>query len=404
MTRLSWPNRRQRGERIARNAFRLITAFSVGLGLTFLGPLVASASASSITPSVEAIQRGWSYVPEYSAAAPTLALGKVVSSAGVPLAGATVIMFPALGNFKAGMVLTPLARTITDSRGHFALRLPSSKEAALAIARSQGALNLHVTAFYPGGSAQWFYSLPKASSPPTSATLVLHATTTVKPSRVQGVKISPNTCTTVGNPVQTQKTPVIVGMKESDASDLANTSFSYTTTASMTLGEGISFNGPFGGFTQNGTTVKTSGLQGSWNSLPSESNNYLEAQAVYEDQQFLCFTAGNYTDDWTLTQHSVGGAAASPGTPSIPTGHCYAYQAKTSAKIDAGTQQTFSAGVKFSAEGYGADFSAQDGWTSQSELIYTMGNTHGHPVCGQHDYPGAPNVVVGAVGVHSTNL
>lgn len=402
MLYLPWPGHSRKGKRVLSSAGRLIAAFLAILGLTVLGPVVSSASASSVTQSsIEAIQRGWSYVPAYSTGNPELAQGKVLSSSGSPLSQATVILFPVLSGTAAGTVLTPIARTTTDSRGRFTLRLPASRFSRLTSARSEGALNFHLIAFYPGGIAQWFYSLPKATSAPGSATMVLHESSTSNSSNLQGNTISPDVCAALGNPTQVSFL-AIMGMKESDATDLANTNFSYGTSNSATLGVGISYTAANVGFTANGSTTQITGLTGTFNSLPSASNNDLESTAIYEDQEWHCATPNSQTFWWQMTQHSVGGASGTPGTAPVPVGHCYGYLPKTTATISNGTQQTFSAGVNLSAKGFGVNLSAQDGWSTQSVLNYTMGNTNGHPVCGQYDFPGTSGVNVGVVGVHST--
>ena len=137
----------------------------------------AASRASGATPSaVAAIAAQWSSVPEYSSS-PVIDRGTVVNSGGRPVPGATVLLFPVLLGAPAGTALTPLARAMTDSSGHYAIHLPAARDSRLAKSRSGGALNLHLMAFYPGGQANWFSPIP-AGTPRVApaATLTLHAT------------------------------------------------------------------------------------------------------------------------------------------------------------------------------------------------------------------------------------
>ena len=156
---------------------RLVVAVVAVAGIVLAGLLSDHSGAGSATSSALArIQQSWSSVPEYSSA-PVLARGKVVSSAGVPVPGATVILFPVPLGPSPGRELTPLARATTDARGRFALHLPAASDGLLASARSGGALNLDIMAFYPGGIASWFTPVPAGMKPAVAppATLVLHS-------------------------------------------------------------------------------------------------------------------------------------------------------------------------------------------------------------------------------------
>jgi hypothetical protein len=378
----------------------LIASVVAAIGVTALGPTPASASSVSLR-QVEAIQRGWSYVPEYSSAAPALALGEVVGSDGSALPGATVILFPVVKNSKAGTVMEPLARTITDTRGHFTLRLPTSRESRLASPKTR-ALNLHVIAFYAGGIAQWFYSLPTATSSPVPAKLVFHRST-VKAPNITGITVQPYSCEAVGAATQTGGIPATMGVKESAAGDLANTTFQYGSTATSTFGAGVSYTNSDSGFSADGSTTQITGGSQSWNKLPSASNNDLNGTAHYYDQEYDCQIAGNFSQYWTLTFHVVSGTASTPGITPIPTGKCSAYARNSTETETTGTQMTFSTGVKLTQLGFGVDLSSQDGFSTSSSLSYTTGPLHGHPICGQYDYPNAPDNI-GVLAVHSTNI
>src|SRR5205807_1816900 len=117
-----------------------------------------------------------------------------------------------------------------------------------------------------------------------------------------------------------------MGVKESAAGDLANTTYSYGTQATSTFGLGLSYTSAGGGFMADGTTTQITGGYQSWNKLPSASNNDLNGTAHYYDQHWLCYTGGgNYSQYWTLAFHVVSGTASTPGITPIPTGKCSPY-------------------------------------------------------------------------------
>jgi hypothetical protein len=362
----------------------------------------ASASDSNAIDSnaVAAMQKSWSFVPEF-ASSPVLAQGRVVTPSGAPVSGATVILFPVLDGPAAGTRLTPLARASTDASGQFVTRLPASEDELLATKRSAGALNLHVIAFYPGGMAQWFYSIPaqgRASGTLPTARLTLKNAGHATPANASPAAASPDSCEAYGSRGVISGIPVIVGFKQSTDSNLAYAAFSYSSGTSMTLGVGISYDSDFGGFSADGTSTQTSGLQGAWANMTGAGTNNLEGAAVYYNQEYLCYAAQVYTTYWQLTQHQVGGQKGSPGAEPVSVGDCDPTQPGATNTITSGTQETFSAGVQLKGLGYGINLSAQDGWSSDSKLAYKQGSS-GHPICGQDDWPGSPDYV-GVVGIH----
>jgi hypothetical protein len=154
-----------------------LSGFVLAVGGQAAASTAASSRTSAAAPSaVAAVAAAWSSVPEYSSS-PVIDQGTVLDSAGRPVSGATVLLFPVLLGPPAGTVMTPLARAITDSSGHYAIHLPAARDSRLANSKSAGALNLHVMALYPGGQANWFTPIP-AGAPPVApaATLTLRAT------------------------------------------------------------------------------------------------------------------------------------------------------------------------------------------------------------------------------------
>jgi hypothetical protein len=383
----------------AYGAWSLTVAFVVFTSLIVFGSIGTSASAAA-RPSVRSIQSGWSYVPEYSSA-PALAEGRVVNSSGAPVSQATVILFPVPLEPKPGVALTPIARTITDAQGNFTVSLPAAQDARLTTARSEGALDFQVIAFYPGGIAHWFYSFhPGAheSASRTPATLVLHASLTGA-SEDREAAISPDTCEPEGTPTHISNIPVILGLKESDASDVSVV-FSYGATSSVTLGAGISYTSPNGGFSTDGSTTQSTGGYATWPPLSGVGNNYFEGAGEYTEQETLCDVKGDYSQYWTITQKDVTGMYGTPGAPAIATGDCSPEDGGSTLTFTNGTQETFGAGVQLSNLGYGINLSSQIGWSSTVTIEFHFGAV-GHPLCGIDAKPGTAGYV-GVIGVHSS--
>ena len=395
-----------------KTTIRVTAAGIAALGLTTGGVQAAFAAG---TPSASAaIESSWSYVPQFSSA-PALAQGQLVDSGGAPVSGATVILFPVPVKPKAGDKLTPLARTTTDASGSFTVSLPAEQRALLTSPRSNGAMNLLVDAFSPGGTAEWFYSLPAANTSgqassaltPASASTasIPSAKLVVHPVPAKALTAQPSASTSTGgcgiiDDQTIANIPVVVGMRETAASD-TTTSFSYGSTASLTLGAAVSYTSANGGFTASGTTTQNSGGYYNFQDLTGAGNNHLQGDGVYDEWEQYCNIPPNSVTSWHLQQEDVASEAqpSTPGTPSIPAGDCITSHAGAKNSFTQGTQQTFSAGVQLSALGYGINLSAQDGFTQDATITYLF-SAHGHPICGSGGYPGSPGYT-GVIGVHS---
>jgi hypothetical protein len=360
-----------------------------GSGQAGASVVIASHASPTATSTVAKIQQAWSSVPMFSSS-PQIARGKVVNSTGVAVSGATVILFPVGAvEHRAGQKLTPLARATTDSSGRFTMRLPMASHKALVTKRSEGALNLHLIAFYPGGLAQWFLPIPagsKAAAMP-SAKLVLrhdsHPAAAVDPAGPN----SPASCETDGSPRTVSQIAVIMGYKSSLDTHLAWSQFEYDTTTSVTLGVGISATGPTGGFSASGSTTESAGGAYTWAPLPGAGSNYFEGAGQYVDQEYLCLTAGNYSTYWQLSQKGVAGEFGTPGAPAVSAGQCVPTSPGSTNQIKSSTQETFTSGVQLSADGYGINLSSQAGWNKDTILTYKMGDV-GEPMCGVGAEPG----------------
>jgi hypothetical protein len=398
---------RRLGAKTRKTTIRVTAAGIAALGLTTGG---AQATFAAGTPSASAaIESSWSSVPEFSSA-PALAQGQLVDSGGAPVSGATVILFPVPVKPRVGDKLTPLARTTTDASGSFTVRLPAERDALLTSPRSAGARNLLVMAFTPGGFAEWYYSLPAASTSGragnavTGAASIPSAKLRVHPeARIAqpSTSIRPAGCG-ITDYAPITPVPVVVGMRETAASD-TTTTFSYDTSSSMTLGTGVSTTSATGGFSANGTTTQTAGGQYTFKNMTGTGNNHLQGDGVYDEWENYCVNIPGSANvfAWNLQQEGVASEAqpATPGTSAIPAGKCITSEVGAANKFETGTQQTFSAGAQLSALGYGINLSSQDGFTSNSSLIYTF-STHAHPICGSGGYPGIGGYT-GVIAVHS---
>jgi hypothetical protein len=393
-----------------KTTIRVTAAGIAVLGLT-TGAVHAAFAAESPSASA-AIERSWSYVPEFSSA-PALAQGQLVDSGGAPVSGATVILFPVPVKPRAGDKLTPLARTTTGAGGSFTVRLPVERDALLTSPRSAGARNLLVMAFTPGGVAEWYYSLPAASTSGRAGNAVAPAGTGAASIPFAKLRVhpearaaqpsassSPAGCGIIDDG-EIGGIPVVVGMRESGASD-AITSFTYSTSSSMTLGAGVSYTSSNSGFSANGTTTQTSGGSYTFANMTGTGNNHLQGDGVYDEYEQYCDIPPNSVTVWNLQQEGVTSEAepATPGTPSIPAGDCVHGERGAINTYSTGTQQTFSAGAQLSVVGYGINLSSQDGFTQDSSITYQF-TTYSHPICGSGGYPGVAGYT-GVIGVHST--
>ncbi len=329
-----------------------------------------AAGTPAAASAIAAVQNSWSYVPEYSSA-PTIDQGTVRDTAGRPVAGATVIVFPFLINGgKPGSVLKPIARAVSDGRGHFAIHLPVKRDALLMSRRSNGYLNLHVIAFYPGGTANWFAPIHAKAHVAHVNNLVLKPTVAVDRARV-----APNAPATCVNSTRTSigDVPVIVGFHGSAAPTMRGVSFSLSTAASTTMGAGVSTTSAFGGFSASGSTTQSSGFTTTWPAIAGASNNYYTAFALYYDQEVKCSNPLGIQTSWTVTMNSISARDGTPGAEPISAGNCVTLKPNSTQTYSTGTQNTFSAGANLEAEGFNINLSTQVGWSSNASITFTTG-------------------------------
>lgn len=367
-------------------------------------PRHATTSHAAPMPEIMAIQRGWSYVPEF-ASSPVIDGGTVLDSAGHPVADATVIVFPVLLNGgKPGSVLQPATRTISDGSGRFALRIPATRDALLMNRRTGGYLNMHVMAFYPGGVANWFTPVRAGHRlVPTEKLVLRHFAAGDGPSRAgsgtPAAAASPDICKN-GTLHKIGNVPTDVGYKSSLSSKLDYATYQYESSTSTTMGAGISQTSAYSGFSASGTTTQSAGGHFTWPTMPGAGSNYLQAAGLWYDQEIVCsIPTGEYTQ-WDLNFNSLGSAYASPGAPAVSAGYCDLQEHNTVDTYNKGAQATFQYGANLEAAGVGINLSSQDGWSNTAYLTFATGSTS-LPVCGVNNYPNSTGPSAGYLQVHS---
>jgi len=371
---------------------------AAALALTALTITAQTAQATGTqAAAVAAVQKAWSYVPEY-ASSPTIDQGTVRDAAGRPVPGATVIIFPFLINGgKPGSVLQSIARATSDGSGHFAVHLPANRDALLMSRRSNGYLDMHVIAFYPGGTANWF-------APMRAGTRVAHVNNLVLKYTAEAdrAQVAPNAPATCVNSTRTSiaNVPVNVGFHGSAAPSMKGVTFNLNAAATTTMGAGVSSTSEFGGFSASGTTTQSSGATFSWASLPGAGNNYYRAYALYYDQKVVCSSPLGIEDSWTLTENSISAPDGTPGAEPISAGHCTMLPPNKSQTYTTGTQNTFSAGANLELLHFNIDLSTQVGWSRDASITFTTG-AESVPLCGVNNYPNATDPSAGELTVHN---
>jgi hypothetical protein len=348
-----------------------------------LGNLPASAAAPASPAAVAAVQRSWSSVPEFPSS-PVIDTGTVVA-AGRTVDGATVLLFPVQYG-KQGGVVRPIARAVTSSDGGFAIRLPASDDHMLISAgHYSGALNLHVMVFYPGGIGSWF---TRAGA--TVPRLALH--------RIP-VDISSGPAICESSLDKTfANVPVEIGFKDTgDTPAPAWATYTYDTSASTTMGAGISYSSATGGFSNDRTTTQSAGGSYTWPHLKGAGVNDLLGAGLYYDYHWICDPGDNQF--YIVELNSIGSSEGSPGAEPIAAGKCDTLEHNTTDTYTQGTQWTWSSGADLKAVGLNIDLSSQDGWSSTAYLTFAAGSDN-VPVCGVDNYPNSHSPSAGELNAH----
>jgi hypothetical protein len=336
------------------------------------------------------MQKAWSYVPEY-ASAPKIDIGAVVNTAGHPVSGATVLLFPVIrGYVKPGTVVQALARAVTGADGRFAIHLPSNRRQLLMGAHPWGYVNLHVMAFYPGELGSWTTPIRTGATTPASHPLILEQDHIKVPVNAERPSIDCQIGDTVHVPVDIQ-----IGWKDSLDSTLDYASYTYNSDTSSQMGAGISYSGEYGGFSDDGTTSQNTSGSYTWPHMAGEGTNALLGAGLYYNEFWQCGVSGY----WYLAFNSVNTSAGSPGASPISAGDCATLEHNTIDSYGVGSQKTWIGGVDLKDDGFNIDLSSQDGWNEESYLTFAAG-ADDVPICGVNNKPDANNPSAGELQAH----
>jgi len=371
-----------------------LAAISLAAGvLAFLpgGPAQASGGLSS---EVAAVQRSWSYVPEY-ATAPSIDRGVILTGHGQPVSGATVVVFPAVlaHPLQSRRQLVPaITRTITDAAGRFNLRLPRAMRALLTTPNSGGFLNLHILAFYPGGVAQWFVPISPHSSHGAWGRLVLRQTPQTE---TPDASSAPDgDCYYIGA-VEEPNNPMIVGYKSNTKADINYSTYYYSKTASETNSVAVSVTGDDGSFTESGSTTVDSGFAADVQINGGPGNNNIVVASTWLYGEYTCGGVVPYSD-YQAQFDFVSTLSGTPGASAVPAGDCSAQAPNIAVTYSTTTQTAWEYGATLNF--INLSVSAQDGWTTQASLTYDLSSDA--PICGVHNYPNGNDPSAGYLQTH----
>jgi len=153
-----------------------------------------------------------------------------------------------------------------------------------------------------------------------------------------------------------------------------------------------------GGFQASGTTNVTSGIALPYPTITGASSNDMSAHSTWNDTYLECEQGVPPTRVflWELWLNSVATQNGTPGAPAVAAGKCDTASPNIAIKYYTTNQDTWSDGVNLGAT-VGISLSSQDGWTTDTELIYDLKTSA--PICGVHNYPNANNASAGYLQV-----
>lgn len=177
---------------------------------------------------------------------------------------------------------------------------------------------------------------------------------------------------------------VRVGQLYSTATSGFTANYTYSTSASSTLGAGYSLSGAYGSFTQSGSSTSSSSSSVGFSALTTSGGKGYSTQFRYGLYYGTGCSPSNIFYYRVLPTGFVAGA--STGSLSVPTaGYCTTFGAGSSFTKTTTNAVTWSDGVKISGA-IGIDLSSKTGYSSTSKLSYSFSATRS--LCGTTDYPG----------------
>lgn len=178
----------------------------------------------------------------------------------------------------------------------------------------------------------------------------------------------------------------LVGQAYNSPVSYAN--FTYTTSASSSLGVGFSYNGAYGSWSSNGTKSVSSFSTQTYPTLPFGTNGYFDSQFHYQKIYYSCVDPfSGLTSSWMSAEPVgyAGGArtrnpASAPNAPyCVPEPVGSSFTKENSAAI----QWTDGVEIRYYL---GIDLSVQTGYSSSAKVTFNF--VRNGKLCGTGDYPG----------------
>lgn len=337
-----------------------------------------------------------------------------------------------LGSMKEGDTfdLVPIAKTVTDSKGHFKLSIDPSIDIS-DLWSKDGMMDVDVVAWTESGTVTYSFTIEptqKESENNPFGAQVDHTTGQVvnpigvnlhlnnpSASTVEGEEtvseVDTGIYTEVGNnslPADfangcpTTGTKLVENLGDRlvnvgsihTATSGKNMKFTYSGSASSTLGVGISASGKYGSFSSSGTVTRSRSTTTTWPWYTSATSRHLDTYFSYGKYCTTTRSPGP-SFSWSVRpiKHEGGTNHRSVSVPTTSSSYCVPYRSAGSGGEKASTKTiTWSNGAKLSGK-IGIDLSSQTGYTTNSKIEYEF-KTAGR-LCGTHDKPnGSPKRLV----------
>lgn len=348
---------------------------------------------------------------------PIVVSGHVVDAAGNPVsnARATLVAWPRMTkNQKEGdrIKLLPVSSMTTGDDGTFTATLKDSRQLRSMI-DTDGSLDLDV--LVRKGAKQGVYSTTVlVQTGDTEGDITSHSAKNTKLTTEEDVRVAvteqggdssspagpageataasesldetppmPKVCQTTVGP---SKTPyVLTGSLYSTWSGFKG-SYTYTSSASSTLGVGYSVTSPYSNVKQSGTLTKSSTQTYSW---PKSGVFYLYFKPQWKYTEFTVNCFDGWVDTYNYSwkpMYATGGATtySFSGAPSTPSGNCV-WQSGYTYSTQSQDGMTWSNGVGLGGD-IGVNLSSDTNWSANNDI--TISTTAGHHLCGTKDVPG----------------
>ncbi len=369
----------------------------------FTALAVAVASTVSLPAGAVSVEDG-----------PVVVTGQILDSRSAPVAGGRVALLAqptSMPNASVGdsFKVLPVDEGLTDSSGHFSLRLKRTEALGQYVDGESGFLDLEVLAGLDRqmGVYRFTVAVPPAriGELRDGDVVLARDTTRTQDSGVQitlSDEVSPAKISTSGDenvrssPMPKQYgcvvtniatyTPfVLIGSLYSTWSSFSG-SYAYQTSASSTLGVGYSSTGVLGSYSASGTSTKASTQLFTW--YPSASFQKLfKVQWKYFKQQSHCvFEFSEYYFYEVVPQNATAGGtdATAASVPSTPAANCVQQNGFTYSTSNQ-TAITWTNGVALGSI-IGIDLSSKSNWTTSHKIA--ISTTAQRKLCGTSGQPG----------------